>query len=526
MNKGFIFLPLDGQDSFGPKKNNNNRKKYRNNKNKKNNKNYKPRYHQKNKDNRNKSKYDTNNYEPNTNIYLNSTSKNRNKTYPDRYDIDLVVSKDNPFKFDFSKKNNSTQGIIDIDISKLNPDDKKETKDTKDTKDTNKEKSGKKDPQSSILNNDNSNDSFSFFLPIENDISLKKPDNNNLFSFLLPQFNTDNKLKEVNNNNKLEEIKKYREGLVSGESIDYKITDLNSLINLSNDEKYKDSEINYNIDLKSLYRMKSSLIELQNLIGMDDIKDKIFLQVLFYLQGLDASNQDLLHTVIEGSPGVGKTELAKILGNIYKSLGILSKGTFTIAKRSDLIGSFLGSTAMKTGKILNESKGGVLFIDEAYSLGNEEGKDIYSKECIDTINQFLSENREDFVCIIAGYKDALKNCFFKYNAGLERRFPWRYSINKYNAEELSQILTKIVNDNTWKIDVPVSFFEKHLDKFKYFGGDMEILFHKTKLAHSKRSLLLPKDEKKVINNQDIEKGLELFLEDREKKQENIYMLYS
>ena len=81
-----------------------------------------------------------------------------------------------------------------------------------------------------------------------------------------------------------------------------------------------------------------------------------------------------------------------------------------------------------------------MLIDEAYSLGNAEGRDSFSKECIDCINQYLSENAEDFVCIIAGYKEELDNCFFKQNRGLERRFPWRYNIEQYKPEELYKIL--------------------------------------------------------------------------------------
>ena len=112
----------------------------------------------------------------------------------------------------------------------------------------------------------------------------------------------------------------------------------------------------------------------------------------------------MLHCVIEGPPGVGKTEVAKILGQIYRKMGILTSDKFKSVKRSHLIGGYLGQTAIKTQKVLDECNGGVLFIDEAYSLGNSEGKDSYSKECIDTLTAHLSENKQNFICIIAGYK--------------------------------------------------------------------------------------------------------------------------
>ena len=97
--------------------------------------------------------------------------------------------------------------------------------------------------------------------------------------------------------------------------------------------------------------------------------------------------------------------------NIYGE----NKYEFKIVKRSDLIGKYLGHTAAKTQKVIDSCKGGVLFIDEAYSLGNPEGRDSFSKECIDTINQNLTENKANLLCIIAGYKDALDKCFFAYN---------------------------------------------------------------------------------------------------------------
>merc|ERR1711991_1200935 len=110
------------------------------------------------------------------------------------------------------------------------------------------------------------------------------------------------------------------------------------------------------------------------------------------------NNDDMLHTVITGPPGVGKTELGRILGHIYKGMGVLKKGHLKIVKRSDLIGKYLGHTAAKTQDVIDECSGGVMFIDEAYSLCNKEGRDSFSKECIDTLNQNLTERR-DFLCI-------------------------------------------------------------------------------------------------------------------------------
>ena len=314
-------------------------------------------------------------------------------------------------------------------------------------------------------------------------------------------------------------IPKYdRSKFIKGLPIKTTIATLDDLIKIGeNIDTDFDKDTTYSVDLKSLQKMLPCLCKLRDMIGLDDIKNKIIHQVLFYLQGLDESNKDMLHTVIEGDPGVGKTEIAKILGEIYCSLGILSKGTFTSVKRADLVGSYLGQTANKTMKVLEASTGGVLFIDEAYSLGNDEGKDIYSKECIDTITAYLSENRDNFVCVIAGYKDALQKCFFKHNAGLERRFPWRYSIKGYSKEELKLIFEKIVSEHGWTTEITLKFFEEHVEKFKNYGGDMENLFHKSKLAHSMRSISLEPEFKKNITMVDIDLGLTFFIEEEEEK---------
>ena len=112
---------------------------------------------------------------------------------------------------------------------------------------------------------------------------------------------------------------------------------------------------------------------------------------------------------------------------------------------------------------MKKQKDGILLIDEAYSLGpgSDSNNDSFSKECIDTINQFLSEHVDDFVCIIAGYKDEIDKCFFKQNSGLKRRFPWTFEINAYGPEELLSILIKQLNEsekNIWSFDVPKEYY--------------------------------------------------------------------
>ena len=218
-------------------------------------------------------------------------------------------------------------------------------------------------------------------------------------------------------------------------------------------------------------------------------------------------------------------------------MGYLTNKTIKFVKRSDLIGGYLGQTAIKTQKVLDECKGGVLIIDEAYSLGNPEGRDSYSKECIDTLTAYLSECPETIVFII-GYKDALEKCFFSFNKGLERRFGYRFSIDKYEPEHLRLILFKIIEQNGWRADkenIKNSFFEDKKDYFIFNGGDMLNLFTKSKFSHSKRFFRekLNVKHKKMINHQDIENGFKMLMDDSkfaERKNGEIgfqnYLMYS
>ena len=131
-----------------------------------------------------------------------------------------------------------------------------------------------------------------------------------------------------------------------------------------------------------LWKIVPYLEKLNEMIGMESLKESILYQLLYYLQGLHIRSPEgeYLHTIITGSPGTGKTTIAKIIGNIYQKSGILpGNGPFKIAHRQDFIAGYLGQTTNKTLKFLQSCLGGVVFIDEIYSLGNEEkGRDLFS----------------------------------------------------------------------------------------------------------------------------------------------------
>lgn len=272
-----------------------------------------------------------------------------------------------------------------------------------------------------------------------------------------------------------------------------------------------------NLDTIMLWRITPYLEQLNGMVGMETLKKTLFYQIIYYLQGMHTKNknEEYLHTVIYGLPGCGKTTCSQIIAKLYQAMGVLSpNGPFKIAYRDDLIAGYLGQTATKTKKLLNSCIGGVLLIDEVYSLApRSNDKDSFSKEAIDTITGFLSEHKNDFCCIIAGYEEEVQNCFFAMNKGLERRFPWVHRIEEYTEVELSKIFFKKVKEADWDTSfdeaVLVKLFEKNKGMFKNAGGDVETFLSKCKMVHAKRVFSLGKEHKFVLNKDDLEQGIEM-----------------
>jgi hypothetical protein len=250
---------------------------------------------------------------------------------------------------------------------------------------------------------------------------------------------------------------------------------------------------------------------------------------------------DMFHTVIYGPPGVGKTAFAKILARLFLNLGITQNDTFRVARRSDLIGEYVGHTATKTQKVIDEAMGGVLFIDEVYSLGNGAGEnknpasksDSFSTECINTLNQNLTERKGEFVCIIAGYKKETEKQFFDLNPGLRRRFSFQYTIDAYDWKELTRILLyKIEQLDGWdsvanlgqQLLEDTELLKEHMDDFPHYAGDVETWLLHIKIAHCKRVFGKHESIQRLITFADVEAGLGRYREqkrdaDKEKRRE-------
>ena len=331
-------------------------------------------------------------------------------------------------------------------------------------------------------------------------------------NFIVGKYN--NHIRSQKDKEKKEENKDLWEYVKINRKID-SIDDLLDIGKLYNEKEKK----RYNINMVALNKLIEPLTDLKRMIGMPKLKKQILDQIIYFLQDFEEKNTHMMHTIIEGPPGSGKTEVVKILAKIYAKLGFLKKENVHSVRRSDLIGQYLGQTAIKTQKAIDGAKGGVLLIDEAYSLGNPEGRDSYSKECIDTINQNLSEGKSEFICIIVGYKKALKESFFSYNPGLERRFPFRYTIDEYTHTDLMNIFQKLVVDYKWEISADEKklekFFEENRKIFEYNGGDLDTLIQCSKIAHSRRVFTLDKEDKKKLVLEDLEGGLKSMMENEE-----------
>ena len=216
--------------------------------------------------------------------------------------------------------------------------------------------------------------------------------------------------------------------------------------------------------------LQDLLNELNALVGLEKVKNKV--QDLIVYQKVQKmrreknlhSSKNTLHLAFTGNPGTGKTTVARIVGRIYKQIGLLSKGHFVEVSRKDLIAGYQGQTALKVKKVIEQAKGGVLFIDEAYSITENDKSDSYGRECLTELTKALEDYREDLVVIVAGYIEPMSK-FFESNPGLESRFNTFIEFDDYSPNELDSILDYMCNMNDYILDEKVkekihSYFEK------------------------------------------------------------------
>ncbi|NBI30937.1 AAA family ATPase [Chengkuizengella marina] len=197
------------------------------------------------------------------------------------------------------------------------------------------------------------------------------------------------------------------------------------------------------IPLEKNEKLSEIISELEQMIGLEKIKDLVY-EIYALLQvtkmreeaGLQ-SNKHVYHMIFKGNPGTGKTTVARIIAKMFHALDVCSKGQLVEVERADLVGEYIGHTANKTRNLIKKSVGGILFVDEAYSLARGGEKD-FGKEAIDTLVKAMEDLKHDFILILAGYSNEMDD-FLKINPGLSSRFPIQVEFPDYSIDQLVKI---------------------------------------------------------------------------------------
>ena len=190
--------------------------------------------------------------------------------------------------------------------------------------------------------------------------------------------------------------------------------------------------------------LEELLDKLHSLIGLNGVKEEVdqmirLIQLQKKAKEFGEKNIPLsLHLVFYGNPGTGKTTVSRLIAKIYKSLGVLSKGQLVETDRGGLVGGYVGQTAIKTQEIIDKAMGGILFIDEAYALTHGKGENDFGQEAVDTILKAMEDHRDDFIVIVAGYPELMKE-FIASNPGLKSRFNQYINFEDYTPNELKEI---------------------------------------------------------------------------------------
>lgn len=259
--------------------------------------------------------------------------------------------------------------------------------------------------------------------------------------------------------------------------------------------------------------------ELNDLVGLGAVKEIVSNLIAYHKVQHIRKNYNLntptrtLHIAFMGKPGTGKTTVARIIGKMYKQLGLLTKGHFIEVSRTDLIAGYQGQTALKVKGLIDKARGGVLFIDEAYSITENDHTDSYGRECLTELTKALEDYRDDLVVIVAGYTE-LMNHFFQSNPGLKSRFNTFIEFPDYTADELVEIFTQMCTNDSYTLsptaltklnDIITVEINNKPDDFAN-GRYVRNLYESTIMSHSQRIYLIENptlDDLTTIHTQDL-----------------------
>lgn len=215
--------------------------------------------------------------------------------------------------------------------------------------------------------------------------------------------------------------------------------------------------------------------EINDMVGLDSVK-KTLLDYIALVKANQKRGTELttnMHLVFTGNPGTGKTTVARMIGKIYKSLGLLPSGHVVETDRSQLVGQYIGHTAVQTKELIQKSMGGILFIDEAYSLTNSTSTNDFGKESVETLLKHMEDHRKDFAVIVAGYKNEMET-FISSNPGLKSRFTKTVLFEDYTMEQLIEILKNTCTKEKFKYDNEFLFEAEN-----YLNGKKQKISKKT-----------------------------------------------
>ena len=281
----------------------------------------------------------------------------------------------------------------------------------------------------------------------------------------------DNSIDDSNYGSQDNTLQKFKKGLENSSSYNPNASE-------KSEEKSEEStEENSDENVEEEESLEDILAKLNSLVGLENVKSDVnslinLIQIRKIREERGIKQPDMsLHLVFSGNPGTGKTTVARLLGEIYSKLGILSRGHLVETDRSGLVAGYVGQTAIKTQDKIKEALGGILFIDEAYALSASKGENDFGEEAIDTILKAMEDNRDDFIVIVAGYPKLMDE-FLHSNPGLESRFNKHLFFDDYNPQELFDIFVSMEEKSSLKLDKKAEKFLKgHFEDVYKCRGD-------------------------------------------------------